>query len=224
MKKVIDLTHKIHDGMVTFPGIPAVKINTYMSRKQTSEAYGEKGQSLLDRITMVNINGTYVDAPKHRSDDGYYVCDIPLIKCVDLDYEVIVMKSDKNYFDLDDVYGHGIENGGILLCSYHSDKFETDEYGINPPYLTPKAARYLVDRGVVFVGIDSPLIDDMNHLSDIGCPTHDIILSSGGIVCEDMTNLENAINYQRKGKLFASPPKVEMASFTTRAYILVKGD
>ena len=155
--KYVELSHRITDGMVTFPGNPPVRIDTFMDREQTSGACGEKAQSMLDQIHMVNISGTYLDSPRHRSDEGYTVADIPLEKCTNLRYQVVTMQKDKNCIDVDDLKGIGRRGGAVLLYTGFDRKFNTPDYGVNPPYLTVEAARLLVERGVVFVGIDSRL-------------------------------------------------------------------
>ena len=215
--KFVELCHRVTDGLITFPGIPAVEISAYLSREECGRQFGEKAAALLDQIKMVNISGTYLDAPLHISDDGYTIADIPLEKIVDLPFTTVKMRSDRNYFDKYDFTGIGIDGGAVLLFTGHDKKFGTDEYGINPPYLTGDGAKYLIERNVVFVGIDSPLIDDMVRSAEIGLPAHDTILSAGAVVCEDMTNLDKI--YGKNGLLTAVPPAVEMASFTARVFV-----
>lgn len=55
---------------------------------------------MLDQIKMVNISGTYIDAPYHRFESGYKIGDIPLEKLVNLDTFVVSMDKEKGYFDL----------------------------------------------------------------------------------------------------------------------------
>jgi kynurenine formamidase len=123
----------------------------------------------------------------------------------------------KAFFDEEDLRGIGLKGGAVLLCSGHSDKFGTDDYGKDSPYLSDGGAQYLMDRGVVFVGIDTPLIDKIERDSR---PVHDIILRCGAVVCEDMTNLKSAIGL-KNAVLTAVPPKVKMASFTARVFIKI---
>ena len=222
--KFIELNHRITNGMVTFPGMPGVVIDAYMTREESGRDYGEKANSLLDRIQMVNISGTYLDSPNHRFENGYTVADIPLEKCANLRYQVVDLPEGKKCFDKEDLQGVGIKGGAVLLHTDHDQKFGTDAYGENVPYLSVEGAQYLIDKGVVFVGIDTPLIDDNDRMMELGNPVHDIILGAGGIVCEDMTNLKAAIPYQENGRLYAAPARVEMASFTTRVFVQTNED
>ncbi len=217
--KFIELSHRIYNGMKTFPGIPDVKIDNFMNRKECADAYGcENAQALLDRIQMVNISGTYLDSPLHRFENGYNIADIPLEKIVDLPYEIVTIQPERNYFDVDDFENTGIKDGAVILNSGHYKKFGKDSYSEKPPYLTVDGAQYLIKKGVVFIGIDSPLIDNMETNATVGCPVHDVILSAGAIVCEDMNNLD-ALNNIKNGLLTAVPALIEMASFTARVYV-----
>lgn len=222
MKKYIDLSHRMYNGMLTYPGYPGITINTYLGRKETGKRFGEKAAAQIDHIDMINCSGTYLDAPYHVREDGYKVADIPLSKVADLDYTVIELQSGKDCFDVEELKGKCIKGGAVLLYTGDYEKFGTPEYGTdNPPYLTEAGAKYLMEQGVVFVGIDTALIDCMYHQDTWGIPVHYTILDAGGVVCEDMNNLKEAIPYAGKGKLYAAPLKVEMSSVSTRPYIVV---
>lgn len=217
--KYIELCHTVENGMITFPGDPAVVIDEYMSREKMKEKYG-KAASLLDRIQMINTSGTYLDAPFHRFEGGYPVCDIPLEKLVDIPVEVVELPEEKECFEREDVEYAGVSGGAVLLYTGHSKFFGTDKYGVNVPYLTTEGAKCLVERGIVFVGIDTPLIDQMNSGD---CPVHDIILGADGIVCENMTNLDKILGF-KSIYLTAVPPKVRMSSCTARVFAKVNED
>ena len=213
--KFIELSHTVVNGMVTFPGDPPVVIDNFLSREAATEKFGEKAAALLDRINMINTSGTYLDAPVHRFEGGDYICDIPLEKLVDLPVETVLLKSGKRCFEQDDLAHIGHKGGSVLLCTGHSEKFGTPDYGVDAPYLSIAGAQDLIDKGAIFIGIDTPLIDQMG--SD-ACPVHDIILGAGGVVCEDMTNLRATLGL-KNALLTAVPPKVHMASFTARVFV-----
>lgn len=215
--KYIELCHTVENGMITYPGDPAVVIDEYMSREEMREKCG-KAAALLDRIQMINTSGTYLDAPFHRFEDGYQICDIPLEKLVDIPAEVVKLPEKRRCFEREDVECAGVPGGAVLLYTGHSKFFGTNKYGDNAPYLTVEGAKCLIERGIVFVGIDTPLIDRMNSGD---CPVHDIILGSGGIVCENMTNLEEILEYESI-YLTAVPPKVKMSSCTARVFVKIK--
>ena len=67
---LIDLSHTVEHGMVTYKGLPAPIISDYWSRED-SKAHYEQGTSFhVGKIEMVANTGTYVDSPFHRYADG----------------------------------------------------------------------------------------------------------------------------------------------------------
>lgn len=65
--KYIELNHKMTDGLVTFPDqvYPPVKIDFFWTQEEAAEHIGAGVAAALDRIEMINISGTYIDAPRH---------------------------------------------------------------------------------------------------------------------------------------------------------------
>ena len=61
--KYIELSHYVKDGLISYPGMPPVEISAYMTREECGAAFGATGAAMLDQIKMVNISGTYIDAP-----------------------------------------------------------------------------------------------------------------------------------------------------------------
>ena len=70
MPKVIDLSHIIEDGMITYKGIPGPKIGDHLSREDSRQHYAEGTTFQIGKIEMVANTGTYIDAPFHRYRDG----------------------------------------------------------------------------------------------------------------------------------------------------------
>ncbi len=62
--QVLDLSHEIHPGMHTHPGLPGPDWEPYKTRQEYQEASGTTFQ--IDRICMVGNTGTYLDSPYHR--------------------------------------------------------------------------------------------------------------------------------------------------------------
>jgi len=63
---IVDLSHVIEAGMITYKGVPAPLICDHLSRVQSREHYAEGTEFQIDRIEMVGNTGTYLDAPYHR--------------------------------------------------------------------------------------------------------------------------------------------------------------
>ena len=220
--RFIELNHVITDGMVSYPGMPPVKISSYLTREQCGEAYGGGSAALIDNIDMVNISGTYIDSPYHRFESGYRVSEIPLEKVFDLRTFVVHMGVRHKWFDVEDLTHlerEELKGAAVLLHSGYDAFFGKPEYEIETPYLTVEGAEWLMERGVCLVGIDTPLIDDMVNKAIKGDLVHDAILSAGGVICEDMKDLHMLPD--KGARLYAIAPRVEMASFPARVFAVV---
>ncbi|MDO4648065.1 MAG: cyclase family protein [Eubacteriales bacterium] len=224
--KYIELSHYVRDGLVSFPGMPPVEISAFMTREECGAAFGSTGAALLDQIKMVNISGTYIDSPYHRFEDGYKIGDIPLEKLVNLRTFVVHVDKSKGYFDVEDfeIYADEDLAGAAVLCeSGHDKKFMTPEYEKNVPYITLEGAKWLMERKVAVVGIDTQLVDNYNKKSDPdyeGDVVHDEILGNLSVICEDMIDLDKLPD--RGARLYVVPIRVEMASFPARVFAIVE--
>ena len=63
MSKFIDLSHVIEDGMITYQGLPAPKIQDHLSREDSKRHYAGSTTFQIGKIEMVANTGTYIDAP-----------------------------------------------------------------------------------------------------------------------------------------------------------------
>src|SRR5438093_13466483 len=81
---LIDLSHTIESGMVTYKGLPAPLICDFLSREASRKLYAPGVEFHIGRIDMVANTGTYLDAPSHRYADGLDVADLPLNRSADL--------------------------------------------------------------------------------------------------------------------------------------------
>jgi kynurenine formamidase len=105
----------------------------------------------------------------------------------------------------------------VLVHTGWSRHWRTDRYFEAHPFLTAEAAAYLVDAGVMLVGIDSYNIDDTD---DGRRPVHTALLGAGIPIVEHMRGLE-ALPLTRF-RFSAVPVKVKgMGSFPVRAYAVV---
>ena len=211
----VELSYKLSDGFTNFDGGDPVEMKTDLTIQQAHDKYSDILDCRLDHIKTCNTNGTFVDAPSHVYEEEYDICGIPLEKLIDLPFEVVQLKKGKKCFDAEDVKNVGEKNGAVLLCSEHYKKIGTPEYGVNP-YLTPKAAQVLMDKGVVLIGTDAQLIDHIPYQMTKGMPTHKVILGQHAVVCEGLININKLIG--KKGTFSAVPIRVDMSSMPVRAY------
>src|SRR3954468_9753683 len=86
---LIDVSHSVEDGMITYKGLPAPIICDYLSREASRAVYAEGTEFQIGKIEMVSNTGTYVDSPFHRFADGKDLSELPLESLADLDAVVV---------------------------------------------------------------------------------------------------------------------------------------
>jgi arylformamidase len=57
---LIDLSHRITDGMLTYPGLPAPVIGTHLSREAAEEIYGPGITFHIGLLTICTNTGTSI--------------------------------------------------------------------------------------------------------------------------------------------------------------------
>lgn len=67
---LIDLSHSVEDGMITYKGLPAPLICDYWSREASHAHYDGLAEFHIGKIEMVANTGTYLDSLFHRFADG----------------------------------------------------------------------------------------------------------------------------------------------------------
>ena len=212
-EKLIDLSHTIFDGLITYKGLPAPIICDYLSREQSKANYEEGTEFQIGKITMVTNTGTYIDCPFHRFEHGKDLSEVALEQFADLDAITI---NAKDAFEIGKEYfvGKELRNKAVLVFTNWAKHWNTELYFENHPYLTEEAAQYLKECQVKLVGIDSHNIDDTRGKSR---PVHTILLGAEILITEHMCNLDKLpeIGY----KFNAVPPKFKGAgTFPVRAY------
>ncbi|TQS40822.1 cyclase family protein [Cryptosporangium phraense] len=213
---IIDLSHRISAGLITYPGLPAPTITPYLTREESRSRYAPGTEFAMDVITMIGNTGTYLDSPFHRYADGADLAGLDLSTLVDLRTEVFRC-TDRGirasvFADRD------IRGAAVLLDTGWSRHFGLPSYGSGAPFLSADGAQFLVDAGAVLVGIDSVNIDDVESGGER--PAHSILLGAGVHVVEHLTNLGSV---PESGAFFsAAPPAVEgFGTFPVRAYARV---
>jgi arylformamidase len=86
---LIDLSHTIENGLITYKGLPAPIICDYLSREKSKQFYEEGTQFQIGKIEMVANTGTYIDCPFHRFEHGKDLSEVGLSSFTDLEATVI---------------------------------------------------------------------------------------------------------------------------------------
>jgi len=82
---LVDVSHVVADGTITYPGIPAPVITDHLSRQASRARYAPGTEFQMGKIEMIANTGTYVDAPFHRYADGADLSQLSLERVADLD-------------------------------------------------------------------------------------------------------------------------------------------
>ncbi|WP_420641182.1 cyclase family protein [Candidatus Leptofilum sp.] len=216
--KLIDVSHIVKQGVVTYKGLPAPIICDFISREASREHYAEGTEFHIGKIEMVANTGTYVDAPFHRYADGKDLSELPLSSLANLDCVVIrVPEGYGRSLHPDLLPGTNLQGKAVLFHTGWSQHWNSEQYFEGHSFLTAETAVTLQKAGVAMVGIDSYNIDDTD---DGTRPVHSTLLHHDIPIAEHLTNLYALPD--DNFRFFAVPVKVKaFGTFPVRAFGLV---
>ena len=216
-RRLIELSHQIHHGMVTYPGLPGPEISDYLAREASPARYGPGTAFHIGRISMVANTGTYLDSPFHRFAGGTDVAGLPLHSVADLDGVVVRTGAGRRAIDRDVLASYDVRGRAVLVHTGWDRYWATERYGTGNPFLTAAAADWLVEQQAGLVGIDSVNIDDTSGPSR---PVHTALLAAGIPIVEHLCGLDQL---PPSGFRFhAAPPRVVgIGTFPIRAYAVL---
>ena len=217
-RRLVDLSHEISDGLITYPGLPAPQIDEYLTREASRARYAPGTEFSISRITMIANTGTYLDTPFHRFADGFDLSGLKLDQVADLPGVLVrvVGASDRRIgtarFD-----GLDVKGKAVLIHTGWDRNWATPAYGEGHPFLTAEGAAWLAQNGATLVGIDSLNIDDG---ADGTRPAHTTLLQASIPIVEHLTGLEQL---PMSGFRFSAvPARVKgMGTWPARAYAMI---
>jgi arylformamidase len=215
---IVDLSHTIENGMITYRGLPAPVICDHISHLQSRGTYAAGTEFQIGRINMVANTGTYIDTPYHRYPDGTDLSATPLPAMANIPGVVMrITGIESRAIDWLSFAAVEVRGRAVLVNTGWDRHWRTDSYFEGHPFLTKAAAEYLRDEGAVLVGIDSLNIDDT---ADLTRPVHSTLLGAGIPIVEHLTNL-SALPVG-DFVFSAAPPKIlAMGTFPVRAHAIV---
>jgi kynurenine formamidase len=146
-RRLIDLSHQISHGMVTYPGLPGPEISDYLSREASPARYGPGTEFHIGRISMVANTGTYIDSPFHRFAAGTDMAGLPLQSVADLDGVVVRVHAGPPAIDLDVLSGHDVRGRAVLVHTGWDRYWGTERYGrIIPSSPLPRPSGWSSNR------------------------------------------------------------------------------
>ncbi|MBC9798213.1 cyclase family protein [Sinomicrobium weinanense] len=210
---LMDLSHTVFDGLVTYKGLPAPVICDYLSRENSRKFYGEGTEFQIGKIEMVSNTGTYIDCPFHRYEHGKDLSETGLEAFVDLD-GITIDAEGVTEVGVEFFRGKEVRNRAVLVHTGWAKHWNTEKYFEGHPYLTGEVAEYLKNCEVKLVGIDSHNIDNTQKGDR---PVHSILLGADILIVEHMCNLDKLP--ESDYTFTAAPPKFKgVGTFPVRAF------
>jgi arylformamidase len=214
-RTVVDLSHTVEHGMITYKGLPGPVVCDYLSREQSRGRYAPGTEFHIAKIEMVANTGTYLDSPFHRFADGNDLAALTLDRLAGLDGVLVrAAAGGGRAIDAPAFTGFDVRGRAVLVHTGWDAHWRTDRYFEGHPFLTEGAAAHLVNGGAALVGIDSLNIDDTD---DLRRPVHTLLLGAGISIVEHLCALDQLPD---AGFRFSAVP-VKMkgcGSFPVRAY------
>jgi kynurenine formamidase len=217
--RLIDLSHEIRDGLVTYPGIPAPVISTVLGREASRERYAPGTEFHIGSIALAGNTGTYLDTPFHRYADGWDLADLALDVVAGRPITLVEATGRRTVGPADLPPPGALRGRAVLFHTGWSRHFGTPAYGHGHPHLGAGTVKALVAAGPAIVGIDSLNIDDTSTGERAA---HTALLAAGIPIVEHLTNLET-LSGVASARFFAVPPRIRgFGTFPVRAFALVE--
>ena len=216
MSTLVDVSHEIEDGLITYKGLPAPVVCDFLTREQSRSIYSEGTEFCIGRIEMVANTGTYVDSPFHRYPEGKDLAELPLSSLANLE-GVVVRATEARAIGQVRFARLDVCGKAVIIATGWDRHWNTEQYFDGHPFLTRDAARLLAESGAALVAIDSLNIDDTDDLTR---PVHSILLGAGIPIAEHLCNLGALPS--SGFRFFAVPVKVRrFGTFPVRAFGIV---
>jgi kynurenine formamidase len=187
--RIIDLSLSIEEGMMTFPTHwhPVVEI-TILGR------HGIEGRETRKIVLGTHI-GTHADAPRHFIPGGSTIDEVSLDVLIGpatvADFTGCAPLLEIDVAHLEGKLGATVPQRLILRTGW-SEFFGEMKFYKEYPFLSEKAARWLVEKGVRLIAMDTPSPDNPAHSRDTpkDSPNHKVLLGAGVILVEYVANLK----------------------------------
>jgi len=210
MTKILDITLPLTMNMPVWPGEPKMRLDRVSSI--------EKGNAVnVSRLEIMVHTGTHVDAPCHFIDGQEGVEELPMsalvgpVLVVQVHDECDVITDEiLRAIDLKDCQRILFKTSNSYYWKQGGEEFQTGYVGLDT-----SAAMFLVNRGVLLVGIDYLSIaayhDQINP--------HRVLLSSGVVILEGVNLSDVSPGYY---SLFCLPLKLNGSDGAPTRAILIE--
>lgn len=180
-EKYYDLTAKISENTVVFPGDPKYRSEVVCSLEEGSQYH-------LRHMHFGNHTGTHIDFPSHTIKNGKTSCDFPIQSLIGSGLIVEVPECERSitreFVEKQPIYS----NDFVFFKTSNSKLSKQGEFTSQYVYIEPDAAEELLKKGVKIVGIDYISVDQYES-ADL--PVHRSLLSKDVLIVEGL-ELNNA--------------------------------
>ncbi|MGI5850196.1 MAG: cyclase family protein [Christensenellales bacterium] len=202
IKKIFDLSRPLYHNCPGWPGSDLAEVHKVM--------YLPHDMCNMEKVSAFTHTGTHADSPLHFFEDAESMDQIDVSTWVGegvvLDLAHKERKAPITYEDLDKAGKH-VKKGDIIAIRTGTDKY----YGYNHNYMqdwpaiNEDGAKWIVERGVKVVGVDSFGIETFHLPEGMPAKTHLTILGAKICIVEEL-NLEEIAQYGEKRWLFCWLP------------------
>jgi arylformamidase len=217
--EIVDVCHTIHDGMITYKGLPPPVISDHLTRERSRELYAPGTEFHIGKIEMVANTGTYLDSPFHRYPEGTDLAGLSLYSLANLEGVVIRRNPDApRAITASAISSYNLKGKAVLFQTGWDVHWRTDAYSDGThPFISADAAELLVAQGAALVGIDSYNID---NIASGERPAHSLLLANDIPIVEHLCGLGELPD--SGFRFFAVPVKVKnFGTFPVRAFGIV---
>jgi arylformamidase len=173
--RIHDITMPLSAELPAYPGDPPVVFTPW-----TRIAEGDSAN--VSSITLCTHSGTHLDTPRHFSDSGLSVDEIPLSlligKALVVEISGVTVIGRK---ELERLRIKGVER--LLLKTDNSELWKETHFSHDFAALSVGGARFLLEAGVKLVGIDYLSVESVEGDGEV----HKMLLDNGVLILEGLT-------------------------------------
>jgi arylformamidase len=190
MARKIDLTFTIEEGMTTFP----THWHPFVEISQLGRLGIEKRETR--KLVLGTHTGTHVDAPRHFIPGGATIDNVSLDVLMGparvADFSKTGAFQEIGIGEFERALGAARPERVVMRFDWSTNWGNLNYYS-DHPFISQDAARWLVDRGVRLLAMDTPMPDNPKHGrgNDPDSPNHKILLGNGVVLVEYLTNLKS---------------------------------
>ena len=177
MSRIYDISMPVRSGGLVYPGNPEIRV-------ELQQAISRGAGANVSSIQFGSHTATHVDAPRHFSDTGATVDQLPLDLLLG---PALVVRFDDTVKAITrkDLERKGIEGNTRVLFATRNSRLQrtSNEFVPDYTYVAPDAAEFLVATGVKLVGVDYLSVEQFHSGHH---RTHHTLLDNSVIIIEGL--------------------------------------